>query len=77
MAEYTVIWRGDGDDYMVTVVNTGASPTNTTNTMWVMMAAEIEFKDFDAAARVDAMISLGGYGFDLIGVFKGRLESVN
>jgi hypothetical protein len=74
MAEYTVIWRGDGDDYMSTVVNTDADPTNTTSTMWVTMAAEIEFKGWDAAARVDAMLSLVDFGFDLIGVFKGRLE---
>ena len=77
MAEYTVIWRGDGDDYMVTVVNTDADPNNTTNTSWVMMAAEVECKDWDAAARVDAMMSLVDFGFDLIGVFKGQIESVN
>lgn len=75
MQTYTVIWRGDGDDYMFTEVETTDDPADIPNIGWVQTAAAVEYADWDEQERIVAIAYLLN-GFDLLAVVKGKLESV-
>ena len=74
MSEYTVIWRDAGDDFMLTQVNTAVEPSDMTNTDWVILAAEVEYADWDEVDRVAAIADLLD-GFDLLDVLVGEPQS--
>jgi len=74
MTTYTVIWRDGGDDFMLTTVNTAVEPSDMTNTDWVILAAEVEYADWDEVDRVAAIADLLD-GFDLLDVLVGEPQS--
>jgi hypothetical protein len=74
MTTYTVIWRDGGDDFMLTTVNTAVEPSDMTNTDWVILAAEVEYADWDEVDRVAAIADLLD-GFDLLDVLIGAPQS--
>lgn len=74
MTTYTVIWRDGGDDFMLTQVNTAVEPSDMTNTDWVILAAEVEYADWDEVDRVAAIADLLD-GFDLLDVLIGAPQS--
>lgn len=76
MQSYTVIWRDNGDDYMLTTVQTSDDPADVPNIGWVQTAAEVEYADWDEADRIQAIADLLTDGYDLIAVVKGELEYV-
>lgn len=76
MQTYTVIWRDQGDDFMFTEVQTSQDPQELASIVWVHRAAEIEYADWDEAERIAALADLLDYGFELLDVVKGKLESV-
>ncbi len=74
MTTYTVIWRDGGDDFMLTTVNTTVEPSDMTSTDWVILAAEVEYADWDEVDRVAAIADLLD-GFDLLDVLIGEPQS--
>jgi hypothetical protein len=74
MTTYTVIWRDNGDDFMLTTVNTAVEPSDMTNTDWVLLAGEVEYADWDEVDRVAALADLLD-GFDLLDVLVGAPQS--
>jgi hypothetical protein len=74
MTTYTVIWRDGGDDFMLTTVNTAVEPSDMTSTDWVILAAEVEYADWDEVDRVAAIADLLD-GFDLLDVLVGEPQS--
>jgi hypothetical protein len=74
MTTYTVIWRDGGDDFMLTQVHTAVEPSDMTNTDWVILAAEVEYADWDDVDRVAAIADLLD-GFDLLDVLIGAPQS--
>ncbi len=74
MTTYTVIWRDGGDDFMFTTVNTAVEPSDMTSTDWVILAAEVEYADWDEVDRVAAIADLLD-GFDLLDVLIGEPQS--
>ncbi len=74
MTTYTVIWRDGGDDFMLTTVNTAVEPSDMTSTDWVILAAEVEYADWDEVDRVAAIADLLD-GFDLLDVLIGEPQS--
>jgi hypothetical protein len=74
MTTYTVIWRDGGDDFMLTTVNTAVEPSDMTSTDWVILAAEVEYADWDEVDRVAAIADLLD-GFDLLDVLIGAPQS--
>jgi len=74
MTTYTVIWRDNGDDFMMTPVNTAIEPEEMTYTDWVLMAGEVEYADWDEADRVAALADLLD-GYDLLDVLVGEPQS--
>jgi hypothetical protein len=74
MTIYTVIWRDGGDDFMFTTVNTAVEPSDMTSTDWVILAAEVEYADWDEVDRVAAIADLLD-GFDLLDVLIGEPQS--
>ena len=74
MTTYTVIWRDGGDDFMLTTVNTAVEPSDITSTDWVILAAEVEYADWDEVDRVAAIADLLD-GFDLLDVLIGAPQS--
>ncbi len=74
MTTYTVIWRDGGDDFMFTTVNTAVEPSDMTSTDWVILAAEVEYADWDEVDRVAAIADLLD-GFDLLDVLVGEPQS--
>lgn len=76
MQTYTVIWRDQSDDYMFTEVQTTDDPMDVPAIGWVQTAAEIEYAEWDEAERIAAIADLVQYGFELVDVVKGKLESV-
>lgn len=74
MTTYTVIWRDGGDDFMFTTVNTAVEPSDMTSTDWVILAAEVEYAEWDEVDRVAAIADLLD-GFDLLDVLIGAPQS--
>ena len=74
MTTYTVIWRDGGDDFMLTTVHTAVEPSDMTNTDWVILAAEVEYAEWDEVDRVAAIADLLD-GFDLLDVLIGAPQS--
>jgi hypothetical protein len=75
MKSYTVIWRDDGDDFMITEVETAVDPNHMTNADWVLLAGEVEYAEWDEVDRVTALaILLDGY--ELLDVLVGHPQSV-
>jgi len=77
MTEYQVIWRDQGDDYMITQVSLDTEDTDPTDLStfdWVMMAASVEYAEFDEESFVTAMSELHSAGYDFIGVLPGDVE---
>ncbi len=74
MTTYTVIWRDGGDDFMFTTVNTAVEPSDMTSTDWVILAAEVEYAEWDEVDRVAAIADLLD-GFDLLDVLIGEPQS--
>lgn len=67
---YTVIWRDGGDDFMFTEVTTVSDPAELATLDWVMLAAEVEYQDWDETERVAAMAALLD-GYDFLAVIEG------
>lgn len=76
MQTYTVIWRDNGDEFMITEVQTTDDPADIPSIGWVQTAAAVEYADWDEADRIVAIADLLTDGFDLLDVVKGKLESV-
>lgn len=76
MQTYTVIWRDNGDEFMITEVQTTDDPADIPSIGWVQTAAAVEYADWDEADRIVAIADLLTDGFDLLAVVKGKLESV-
>ena len=76
MQTYTVIWRDNGDEFMITEVQTTDDPADIPSIGWVQTAAAVEYADWDEADRIAAIADLLTDGFDLLDVVKGKLESV-
>jgi hypothetical protein len=74
MTTYTVIWRDNGDDFMMTTVNTAVEPEEMTYTDWVLLAGEVEYADWDEVDRVAALADLLD-GYDLLDVLVGEPQS--
>lgn len=74
MTTYTVIWRDGGDDFMFTTVKTSTEPSDMTSAGWVLLAAEVEYADWDEVDRVAAIADLLD-GFDLLDVLVGEPQS--
>ena len=72
--DYTVIWRDNGDDFMLTTVRTAVEPPELTSTDWVIMAGEVEYAEWDAADRIAALADLLE-GYDLLDVLVGTPQS--
>jgi hypothetical protein len=67
---YTVVWRDSGDDYMFTGVVTDADPNELSTLEWIMLAAEVEYQDWDQEDRIAAMAALLD-GYDFLAVIDG------
>ena len=76
MQTYTVIWRDNGDEFMITEVQTTDDPADIPSIGWVQTAAAVEYADWDEADRIVAIADLLTDGFDLLDVVEGKLESV-
>lgn len=76
MQTYTVIWRDNGDEFMFTEVQTYDDPADIPSIGWVQAAASIEYAEWGEAERIAAIADLVQYGYDLLDVVKGKLESV-
>lgn len=76
MQTYTVIWRGNGDDFMFAEVQTNDDPADVPSIGWVQTAAAVEYADWDEIDRIAAMAALLSDGYDLLAVVKGELEYV-
>jgi hypothetical protein len=76
MAQYTVIWRDSGDDYMVTTVELGAvvDPRQVSNNEWAELAhaAELAANGIDPAESEFSAED----GYDLITVIVGVPEYI-
>jgi len=72
--DYTVIWRDNGDDFMLTTVRTAVEPPELTSTDWVIMAGEVEYAEWDAADRIAALADLLD-GYELLDVLVGTPQS--
>jgi hypothetical protein len=59
---------------MLTTVNTAVEPSDMTSTDWVILAAEVEYADWDEVDRVAAIADLLD-GFDLLDVLVGEPQS--
>ena len=71
MQKYTVIWRDNGDDYMITTVEVPEEQGGNMNSQeCVMAAAEVEYDGFEDKAEILEDIEENGY--DLIGVIFGE-----
>lgn len=71
MQKYTVIWRDNGDDYMITTVEVPEEQGGNMNSQeFVMAAAEVEYDGFEYKAEILEDIEENGY--DLIGVIFGE-----
>jgi len=77
MRTYTVIWRDNGDDYMITDVQLGdvIDPLQVSNNEWADLAwaAECDAAGYNAEER--ATFSAED-GYDLICVFEGTVNYV-
>lgn len=78
MAQYTVIWRGHDDDYMVTLVELGdavdARQMDTNEWADLAYAAECDHSDWSAEEAAEYLPSRDGY--DLISVIRGELDFI-
>ncbi len=71
MQKYTVIWRDQGDDYIITVVAVPEEQAGNMNSQdFVRLAAETEYEDFED--RNEILEDIEENGYDLIGVILGE-----
>jgi len=71
MQKYTVIWRDQGDDFIVTVVEVPEEQGGNMNSQdFVRLAAEIEYDGFEDKDEILEDIEENGY--DLVGVIFGE-----
>lgn len=71
MQKYTVIWRDNGDDFMITTVEVPVEQGNSMSSQdFVMAAAEAEYYSFEDKAEI--LEDIEEYGYDLIGVIVGE-----
>lgn len=71
MQKYTVIWRDQGDDYIITVVEVPEEQGgNMSNKEFMLAAAEIEYAGFED--KDEALEDIEEYGYELLGVILGE-----
>lgn len=76
MSIYTVIWRGNHDDFMFTEVELDEEVArNTSGLEWVLEAAEVEYADWEEQERVAVKAELLD-SYELLDVLEGKLKSV-
>jgi len=72
---FTVIWRDQGDEYMVTTVDVPEEQAgNMTSQDFVLEAARVEYAGFEDLE--DTLDDLIEKGYDLIGVILGEVAWV-
>ena len=78
MQHFTVIWRGNGDDYDYTHLcfSFDFDPTTIPNAQWVAMAWEKECKDNGWSEEEAGEYDPERDGFEVIGIMKGKAEWV-
>ena len=78
MAQYTVIWRDNGDDYMVTTVELAddRDPHSVDNNEWADLAYAAECADNDWTAEDMAGYLPSNDGYDMISVIVGVPEYI-
>ena len=75
MQEYTVIWRDNGDDYMITTIEVPKEQAiNMTGKDFVLASAEIEYEGFEDKA--DFIENVEENGYELLGVILGKVTWV-
>lgn len=72
MAKFTVIWRDEGDDYMVTNIERENADVQS-RFDWVEAAALVEYAHMTEAELDEALDDLEQNGYDLIGVAEGHI----
>ena len=71
MQAYTVIWRDDGDDYMITTIDVTEEQAGNMNIQdFVLEAARVEYAGFEELEGI--LDDLNENGYDLIGVIYGE-----
>jgi hypothetical protein len=75
MNNYTVIWRDEGDDFMITYVTTSKHPADMTPLEWVLEAADVEYAEWSEQEQIESKAELLN-GYDLLDVLPGHVESV-
>jgi hypothetical protein len=73
MTTYTVIWRGLGDEFMFTEVER-EDAENCSSLEWVVLAADVEFADYDPIELIQIKADLLIEGYDLLEVVEGILH---
>jgi hypothetical protein len=78
MAKFTVIWRDNGDDFMVTLVELGdaVDARQVSTNEWADMAHRIECEHSDWSEEEIEQYLPSRDGYDLISVIRGELDFI-
>ena len=72
MATYTVIWRDQGDDFIITIVEHADDPAGMDRSDWMRLAATVEYAGWDEQEAKEIIDTIENDGYDLIGVILGE-----